>query len=293
MKKALILAMSFWMTAGCYTPLNNSGVATTKAWLDIPAKKTDFDGKQFDSCYQFRLRFVPADAEAALDLRETCIDACCWRSDKDEVTLDFNKNVEQNLKYYGRADKYTPGKITLKVSHSNLLNTTAVKVSPRGAISRNGTVKLKKKTLEDPVRLAQIEKEARLLQVRRNAALTDERTVQAEAAAASSYNDPAALRRARQLVQRQEGIAIDRHFYNLNKTYNAKGYVFLLSERFYVAKPQENYIYRVTCYAHAQTGVNVHRLRSRTLSCGVWQADLSKEKVSPLDGTARQIRTLH
>lgn len=292
MKKLLILA-TVLLACGCYAPLNNSGVSTTKAWLDIPAKKTDFDGKQFDSCYQFRLRFVPADAEAALDLREACINACCWRSDKDEVILDFNKNFEWNLKYYGRADKYTPGKITLKVSHSNLLNTTAVKVSPRGAISRNGTVKLKRETVEDPVRLAQIESQARLLQARRNARLADERAAEAEAAEIASYDDPAVKQRALDLVQRTEGTRIDRYFYDLNKTYNRRGYVFLLSERFYSAAPLGNYVYRVACNAKVQSGVNAHNLKNRTVSCGVWRADLKAGTVSPADGTARRIKTLN
>lgn len=292
MKKFLILATLF-LAGGCYAPLNNSGVATTKAWLDIPAKKTDFEGKQFDSCYQFRLRFVPAEAQAALDLRDLCIDSCCWRSDKDEVTLDFNKDFEQNLKYYGRADKYTPGKITLKVSHSNLLNTTSVKVSPRGAISRNGTIKLKRETVEDPVRLAQIESQARLLQTRRNALKADERAAEAEEALLSAYRDPAVQRRAQDLVQRTEGTRIDRYFYNLNKEYNRRGYVFLISERFYSARPLGNYIYRVVCKAHVQSGTDADSLQNRSVSCGVWKANLSETTVSPLDGTARRIRALN
>lgn len=293
MKKVLILAMLFLGLSACYTPLNNSGVATTKAWLDIPAKKTDFDGKQFDSCYQFRLHFVPQEAQAALDLQDVCIDTCCWRSEKDEVVLDFNKNFERNLKYYGRADKFTPAKITLKVSHSSLLNTTGVKVSPRGAISNNGTVKLKRETVEDPVRLAQIESAARLLQVRRNARLTDERTRRAEQDALASYDDPAVQKRAQELVQKTEGTRIDRYFYNLNKTYSRKGYVFMLSDRFYTAKPIGDYLFRVVCKAQVRSGVSSAALQNRTVSCGTWQADLTEQTVRPLDGTARKIKALN
>ena len=76
MKKLLHLAIIL-CAAGCYAPLNNSGVSTNKAWLEIPVKKTDFDGKQFDSCYQFKVHFVPADAAAQLDMRQVCIDSCC------------------------------------------------------------------------------------------------------------------------------------------------------------------------------------------------------------------------
>ncbi len=282
--------MLFTATTGCYTPLNNSGVATTKAWLDIPAKKVDFDGKQFDSCYQFRLRFVPAQAEAALDLRQSCIDACCWRNDKDEITLDFNKNFERDLAYYGRATKYTPDKITLKVSHSSLLNTTGVKVSPRGAIRSDGTVKLKYETVEDPARLAQIENSARLLQVRHNARLADQHALEAEEEAARADDDPAIQQRAQQLVQRQEGARIDNYFYQLNKTYNKKGYSFLIGERLYAARHMGDYVFRVSCRATVQSGTHTGNLSPRTISCGVWQADLKEQSVSPLDSTARQIK---
>lgn len=291
MKKALLLAALFAGLTGCYAPLNNSGVSTTKSWLDIPAKKTDFDGKQYDSCYQFRLHFVPADAAAQLDLRQACVDACCWRSDKEEVTLDFNKDFEKNLKYYGRADKYTPGKITLKVSHSNLLNTTSVKVTPRGAVNINGVVKLTRKTVEDPARLAQIENEARRLQTRRNAWLADRDMIENETPSAA-YEDPAAQQRAQALVQRAEGTKIDRYFYDLDKTYKKKGYVFLVSQRLYSARALGENVYRVTCRAKVQSGANANSLKNRTVSCGVWNADLSAQTVSPQDGTARRIKTI-
>lgn len=282
--------MLFLALAGCYTPLNNSGVATTKAWLDIPAKKTDFNGKQYDSCYQFRLRFSPQDAAADLDLRASCVDACCWRSDKEEVTLDFNKNFEKNLKYFGRADKYTPGQITLKVGHSSLLNTTSVKVSPRGAVSQNGTVKLKRQTVEDPVRLAQIENEARKLQARRNAWLAD-REIFEEQTPSAPAEDPAAQQRAQELVQRAEGTKIDRYFYELDKTYKKKGYVFLLSRRIYSARAVEENVYRVVCRAKVQSGARADNLKNRDVSCGVWRADLAAQTVAPQDGTARRIKT--
>lgn len=290
MKKLLLLAMWLCISAGCYAPLNNSGVSTTKAWLDIPAKKTDFDGKQYDSCYQFRLRFVPADAAARLDLRESCVDACCWRSDKEEVTLDFNKNFERDLKYYGRADRYTPEKITLRVSHSNLLNTTAVRVYPRGAVSANGTVKLKRKTVEDPARLAQIEAQARRLQAQRNARLADRQTEEAEALARE--DDVLARKRAQTLLQRAEGAKIDRYFYEMDKSYKRKGYIFLLSERLYSSRPQPDGSYRVTCRAKIQSGTAVNSLQNRTVSCGVWKADLAAGTVSAQDGTARRIKML-
>ena len=283
MKKALLLAIIF-SAAGCYTPLNNSGVATNKSWLDIAAKKTDFQGKQYDSCYQFRLNFVPREAAAQLDLRDSCIDACCWRSDKEEVTLDFNKNFERNLKFYGRAEKYSPAKITLKVTHSDFLNTSAVHISPRGAIKTNGTVKLKHQTVEDPARLAQIEKESRRLQAQHNAWLADQQIAENE------KEDPLAQKRAQTLLQRLEGTRIDQYFYQLNKEYQQKEYIFLVSQRIYQASALPDGTYRVTCHAQAQTGAHPEQLSSRSLSCGVWKVDLAGQTVSPQDSTARKIK---
>ena len=273
-------------TAGCYAPLNNSGIATNKSWLEIPAKKTDFSGKQYDACYQFNLHFIPSHAEAQLDLRENCISACCWRSEKEEVVLDFNKNFEQNLKFYGRADKYTPGKITLKITHSNLLNTSAVHVSPGGAIKSNGTVKLKYQTVEDPVRLAQIQEENRRREEQLVAQLSQPQVKQT----AAVPSDPQAEQRARELVQRTVGTDIDQYFYLIDKKYRQKNYIFLVSRRIYAAKLLPSGMYQVSCRAQMQSGPAANQLKSRTLSCGLWIADLAQNKVSPQDSVARKIR---
>ena len=289
MKKVFSLAIFSVFFVACYAPLNNSGVATTKAWLDIPAKKTDFDGKQFDSCYQFRLSFSPAEAKTALDGQKTCIDSCCWRSEQSEVVLDFNKNFEKNLKYYGRADKYTPSKITLSVNHSNLVNTTSVKVSEKGIINKNGLVKLKRETVEDPVRLAQIENQARFLQARRNAYLADQAILQEQNT--QTAEDAAAQQRAQDLLQRLEGAKIDRYFYNLNKEYRSKKYIFLLSQRIYTARLSDENIYTVYCKAKVQTGTQPEDLQNRTFSCGVWKVNLALGTASPADSVARKIKT--
>lgn len=287
MKKALLLAICLY-AAGCYAPLNNSGTATNKAWLEIPAKRTDFNGKQYDSCYQFRLHFVPAEAAAELDLQDACIDACCWRSDKEEVVLDFNRNFEQHLKFYGRAEKYTPGTITLKVGHSSLLNTTAVHVSPRGAIRANGTVKLKQKTVEDPARLAQLQAQSRRQAAYQNALHTDRQNAAAQTLQAEE--ELAGRRRAQELVQRTQGAGIDQYFYQLNQSYKQKGWVFFIGERAYQARQLADGTYRVTCRARVQTGTDADHLQSRTLSCGVWSVQPLTGTVSPQDGTARQIK---
>ena len=289
MKKLFPLAITFCLLSACYAPLNNSGVSTNKSWLDVPAKKTDFDGKQFDSCYQFQLDFIPEDAAETLDLRETCIEHCCWRSDKTQVVLDFNKNFEKNLAYYGRANKYSPEKITLQVSHSNLVNTTSVKVSPQGAIKNNGIVKLKKEVVENPSRLAQIESQARMLQTRRNAWKADQQALQQETL--QEQEKPLLLQRAKELVQRKEGTRIDRYFYQLDKSYKKKGSIFLLSQRIYTASFVSENIYKVKCHAQTQTGSSAEQLQQKTVSCGTWKANLEDGTVSPADNKSRLIKT--
>ena len=289
MKKVFPLAIFSLFITACYAPLNNSGTATNKAWLDIPAKKTDFDGKQFDSCYQFRLTFSPSEAKENLMKQQTCINSCCWRSEHKEVVLDFNKNFEKNLKYYGRAYKYTPEKITLSVSHSNFVNTTSVQVSPKGSINNNGLVKLKRELVEDLVRLAQIESQARFLQVRRNAYLADQAALQEDSI--DTAQDPAARQRAQDLLQRLEGSKVDRYFYSLNKNYKKKGYIFLLSQRIYTAQHRDENIYTVYCKAKVQMGKQAENLQNRTVSCGIWKVDLEHSIASPLDSVARKIKT--
>jgi len=288
MKKCFLFAICLFLL-GCYAPLNNSGMATNKSWLEIPAKKTDFQGKAYDSCYQFRLKFIPQEAEAAIDLQQTCIDRCCWMSEQEEVVLDFNKNFDKNLKFYGRAEKYTPEKITLKMTHSNFLNTSAVHITPRGAITSNGTVKLKAETVEDPFRLAQIKEQARRLQAQHNAQLADQEMAQDEAFELLAQ-DPRGKEQAQELVQRLEGTNIDQYFYRANKQYQQKGYIFLVSSRFYNAQLSTDGTYRVACHAQTQSGAHPEQLKSRAISCGVWTADLRNNTVRAQDSVARKIK---
>ena len=155
MKKLGALAI-FILLTGCYTPINNSGVSTNKPWLDVSGTRLDFKGDQYDSCFQFRLHFWPPEVQERLNLTKTCISACCWRSEQNEIILDFNKNFEKELLEKGRARRYTPSKITLKVTHSNFANYTKVIISPQGTISNKGLVKLSYEEIENPSRLAQL-----------------------------------------------------------------------------------------------------------------------------------------
>lgn len=294
MKKPLCGAILFFLLGGCYTPLNNSGVATTKPWLEVSGKKTGFDGKQYDSCYRFNIRFWPQEAADNINLQGACITACCWRSDKEEVTLDFNKNFEADLAINGRARKYSPAKITFKVSHSNLVNTTKVTTDPKGAVSNNGLVKLTYKEYENPTRLAQIASHARALETSRQIVLNQAPTAPApkkrvaKPATAPSAADNAELAKA--LVHRQAGAKIDTYFYQMDKTYKKQGAVFLLSDRILRARakttPNE---YTVSCQAKARTGIDTNHLRASTFLCGTWDVDLQTQTVTPTDKRAMLI----
>lgn len=271
---------------GCYAPLNNSGLSTNKAWLEVPAKRTNFDGKTYDICYQFNLHFVPAEASAQLDLQRDCVDFCCWLSEKNEVVLDFNKNFEENLSFYGRAEKYTPGQVTLKMTYSSLLNTTAVHITPRGAIKADGALKLKHQTVEDPARLAQAQERARRESVLRNARRSDPPSDMDW----SEEEQSRARGRAIDLVQRQQGRRIDNYFYLLDRQYRQKGYIFLIGQRIYQASELPDDTYQVTCHAQVQTGADAATLQNRSLSCGTWKVNPIADTVTPQDSVARKIR---
>lgn len=271
--------------AACYAPLNNSGMSTNKAWLEIPAKKTNFDGKPYDICYQFNLHIIPLEAQNQLDLQESCLSNCCWLSDKEEVVLDFNKNFEKDLAIYGQAQKYTPEKITLKFTHADWLNTAAVHISPRGAIKSDGTLKLKYQTVQDPVRLAQVQQENRRAQVLHNANEADRQISQSLTPSQTQQ----ARQRALELLQRTEENRIDTHFYLLDKKHREKGHIFLISKRLYSNTAQADGTYQITCQALVQSGPDTTQLQNRTLSCGVWNVNLSEQTVSPKDSIARNI----
>ena len=299
MKKILCFATALLCIGGCYTPLNNSGVATTKPWLEIPGKKTDFDGKQYDSCYRFNVRFWPQEAAAQLDLKDSCISACCWRSDKEEVVLDFNKNFDAQLAATGRARKYTPGKITLKVTHANWINTSKVTVSPKSAITTNGLIKLSYKEYENPTRIAALNEQVRQTQSRvqtlppQKTVTSPRKTIALPAKTTSTPSTAAVVTptaavnetRAKRLLQQKAGNKIDNYFYRMDKTYKKQGAVFMLSERYFTVQKDGS----ITCNARARTGLDTNNLKASTFSCGTWLVDETAQTVTPLDKRARLI----
>ncbi len=297
MKKVLLGAIVIGL-AGCYTPMNNSGVATTKPWLEIPGKRVDYDGKQYDSCVRFNLRFWPQEAAERLDLQEACITACCWRSEKSEIVLDFNKKFDDEMEKYGHARKYSPDKITLKVTHSNLVNVTKVKAFPSGVIKNNGLVKLSYTDVEDERRMAQLAqaREYRAQQAYQPnlmpPAPSPVEQLQPRVSVAPVATVPPTQTGetlAKSILQRQAGAQIDAYFYQMNKTYLQQGAVFILSSRLLTARVQEDGTYLVTCHAKARTGIDQTHLNASDFPCGVWLVDVASQMVLPQDKKAKQI----
>lgn len=312
MKKSLLLAIFICMMTACYTPMNNSGVSTNKPWIDVSGTRLDFKGDQYDSCVKFNLRFWPQEAAERINLSKSCITACCWRSEQNEIVLDFNKDFEKELAAKGRARKYTPGKVTLKVTHSNFVNLTKVSVSPARAINNKGLLKLSYEEVEDPTRLAQLK------QLQRNESYTTPSTlippglspVQTMSVAKTNTKSvvrstPATVSKtttkmevspqadyAKNLLHQNYGTHIDTYFYQMNKTYRKQGATFMISDRLLQANAYGQGIYIVTCHAKARTGIEETNLKASDFSCGKWRVDTQNQTVTPYDAKAKSIAGL-
>ena len=296
------------MIAACYTPMNNSGVSTNKPWLDVSGTRLDAKGEQYDSCVKFNLRFWPQEAAQRINLSKSCITACCWRSEQNEIVLDFNKDFEKELAAQGRARKYTPGKVTLKVTHSNFVNLTKVSVSPARAINNKGLLKLSYEEVENPSRLAQLQQPVRNERVTPAETLTAPgpspvqtyltSSPQTTKSSASSAKITAKIETspqadsAKNLLQRTYGTHIDTYFYQMNKSYRKQGAVFMISDRLLQASTYGQGIYVVTCHAKARTGIEEKQLKASDFSCGKWLVDTQKNRVTPYDTKAKNIAHL-
>jgi len=322
MKKVLTLAM-FCLLAGCYTPISNSGVMTNKPWLDVSTVRKDFDGQQYDSCVQFNIRFWPQEAAERINLTKSCISACCWRSEQNEIVLDFNKNFEEELAAKGRARKYSPRRVTLKVTHSNFVNLTKVKVTPQGAINNKGLLKLTYQEVTGPVLQVPPPQEEQEFDVeadehqipvfpsetktkkavasskkKRKRTTSSAKTAGTAKTAAIKTNaeeseekteNLSESERAKRILQEQEGTQIDSYFYQMNRNYRDQGAVFILSGRLLQASTYGNGIYLINCHAKARTGVDGEHLNASDFPCGKWLVDVSKELITPYDTKARII----
>ena len=319
MKKLFVLATCLLFGA-CYTPINNSGISTNKPWLDVSGTRLDFDGQQYDSCIKFNIHFWPPEAAERINLIHSCISACCWRSEQNEIVLDFNKDFEKELAQKGRARKYTPEKVTLKVTHSNFANYTKVTVTPHGAITNKGLLKLAYEEVDDPVRLAQLQHQT----IVKPAAFVPPETVPAQprtqgtqktvvkaktspatgaasVAPKTTQTTPivttknkvsAEAEKAKTLLTQQMGAQIDTYFYQMNKTYRNQGAIFILSDRLLQSSTFGDGIYLLTCHAKARTGLDSAQLNASDFPCGKWLVNIQTEVVAPYDAKARSIKNL-
>lgn len=307
MKKSLLLAIFTLLIGACYTPMNNSGVSTNKPWLEVSGTRLDFRGDQYDSCFQFNIRLWPQEAVERINLSKSCITACCWRSEQNEVVLDFNKDFEQELALKGRARKYSPDKITLKVTHSNFVNLTKVTISPHGAINNKGLLKLSYEEVENPARLAQLH----LAQQNRKSVSTEQvytapttvskttrqkkvvskTTISQSAAPVKTVSSPEADK-AKELLHLSKGTQIDTYFYQMNKIYSKQGAVFLLSDRLLQAAFYDKNTYLISCHAKARTGVDETNLKAADFPCGKWLVNIIEETITPYDKKAKNIAQL-
>lgn len=312
MKKSILLAISICMLAACYTPLSNSGVSTNKPWIDVSGTRLDFNGEQYDSCVKLNLRFWPQEAAERINLSKSCITACCWRSEQNEVVLDFNKDFEKELATKGRARKYTPGKVTLKITHSNFVNLTKVSVSPARAINNKGLLKLSYEEVEDPTRLAQLKQNQRNENYSAPVALTPPgpspvqmitttKTVTKPIVQSTLVSAPNTTLKpetspqadyAKGLLQQTYGTHIDTYFYQMNKTYRKQGAIFMISDRLLQTSAYGQGAYIVTCHAKARTGIEENNLKASDFSCGKWHVDIQKNAVTPYDTKAKSIAGL-
>ena len=310
MKKSVLLAICMCLLTACYTPMNNSGVSTSKPWIDVSGTRLDSKGDQYDSCVKFNLRFWPQEAQERINLSKSCITACCWRSEQNEVVLDFNKEFEKELAQKGRARKYTPGKVTLKVTHSNFVNLTKVSVSPSRAINNKGLLKLTYEEVENPTRLAQLQHGGHIERsaptepltapgpspvqtytaspsqviVKSSTISVTKTTPKVETSPQADY--------AKSLLQRTYGTHIDTYFYQMNKSYRKQGAVFMISDRLLQASTYGKGMYVVTCHAKARTGIEEKQLKASDFSCGKWIVDTQKNRVIPYDTKAKNIAHL-
>ncbi|WP_424245997.1 ribosomal protein S6E (S10) [Elusimicrobium posterum] len=293
--KTLLIAAV--LACGCQTSNHvtfDSSYTSNKNWLEIVSDKKDFEGKQVDSCYKLNLKFLPEEAQKRVATDFNCITRCCWRSDTPELTINLNYGLEDELYKYGRALKYSPEKITVKVKYAKLLNTNTASVTPSGAIDRNGRVKLKYTEVTDTARLKVLEeRELGRQEAASAAAITSSiRNAEAQrleeqriAQMSMHYN----FKQSIDYVKLFRGQDIDNYLMALDKEQESKGYVLLLGPKNWEVQEKGAGVYGVNCTLNAQRGKTQNTMKPYPLKCGNWEVDLSVPAVSAKDKTAVKI----
>ncbi len=282
------------LLAGCATNLQYASDSTSnKNWLEIVSSKKDFEGKMYDACYKFNLSFWPQAAAARLKNAHNCTEQCCWKSERDEVEINFNEGLEDELAKYGRAYKYTPEKVKIKVKYASVLDLMNATATP-GVIDRNGYIKLKYVEVTDSPRLKEVNAASKLAaeQAAQKEAQFKERLAALEAREqaesdqlTSDYNKRLSVNYTRRFY----GYKIDRYLAGLDEAQRAKGLILLFDNREWKSVKEPSGTHAVSCYAPGRLGKTQSSLKSVTIECGLWQADLNEQTVKPYDSLARQI----
>ncbi|WP_428897902.1 hypothetical protein Dip518_000089 [Parelusimicrobium proximum] len=297
MKRILLILPVIFLSA-CVSNMNyGTDSSTTKEWLEIKSSKIDYEGKQQDSCFKFNLKFIPESIEARLRrFPENCMDSCCWRSDGETVTLDLNRGIEDELYATGKAYKFSPDTITIKVSYSSLLNTTTAKVSPN-IISRDGTVKLSYREITDPNRTAQVKKEKEQAKLERELAIQRA----AAAAYAEDLKERTEISKAQAEYRRLQSIEytrrffgrnIDLYIYSIDLNMRKDGYILLAGEKSWTSLVSSSGEYTVKCVSNAKRGKSQKSMKAYPIDCGEWRVNVDKQTVVPSNTLAYNIAAI-
>ncbi|MCL2887920.1 MAG: hypothetical protein FWF35_01205 [Elusimicrobia bacterium] len=292
--KKIFLVICALLAAGCGNPLTyDSAYASNKNWLEVVTDKKDWQGNQVDSCYKFNFKFLPQDAAARVNNNFNCINECCWRGSTPEVVLDFNAGFKKELEENGTARLFTPDKIRIKIKYSGLLGLITAKVTPAGAIKRDGTIKLKYKEETNPAVLARAAarqaelQEAATAQANIAAQQAQQQKTQ-EAAETKRLTYEADKNRSVDYVKRIYGQAIDKYLYNLDLAQRKKGYVLINAEKEWKVVPQNNN-FLVNCTSKSKLGKTQNTLKDYPIDCGVWLVNLNNSTAKPYNTLAAQI----
>ncbi|MGB2578743.1 hypothetical protein AAIR98_000662 [Elusimicrobium simillimum] len=292
MKKLFFILLILPIQA-CHNPLTlDSAYASNKEWLEVVSGKKDWEGKQYDMCYKFNLKFLPEDAKNRVANDRNCITRCCWLSDVDEVTLNLNEGLEQELKTKGVARKYTPEKITIKVKYSSLLELSTASAAPSGAIKRDGTVKLKYKEENDFAVLEAVSQTA-MAKSESAAAAAYINQIRAAEAKAKDTAEVAALtaqyeqKQAVAYVKRFYGFDIDNYLYKLDLEQRKSGYVLISGDKEWHTKTVQDATL-VTCTSKSKRGKSTTSLKDYPIACGQWLVT-NNAQVRPYNALATQI----
>lgn len=292
MKKLFPFALFFLSACATNMQYGTDGVSN-KNWLEIAMSKKDFGGKKYDICYKFNLRGLNEDLKRRINNDDNCITKCCWLSERGEVVINTNKGLEEELRAAGRANKYSPAEVKIKVSFASVLGLANAAASPN-VINRNGVIKLKSAPVEDRARLRQVEAERAYEEQQAALRLAEYQQYQAQLKAADealSFELTAENNKklAVSYVRRFYGRQIDSFLYSLDEAERKRGNIILFENRQWQAVPRGENLFTVSCYAPARFGKTQKSLKNTTLECGVWLVSLEEMDAKPHDALAIKI----